>query len=800
MALQRGRNLIAHIRKIGNKTEEESVLEHNLKVAEYAARLGESAGMSEIAYLTGYFHDIGKFTRKFYLYINNSCKNGKDSKGPAHSTAGGKYIYDHYDDRNGMRKLTATVAAWSVFSHHGINDMVTEDGDYKFKDRLDNINVEDYEEAVENYNQSNRCDTDECFEKAVCEMRELTKKISEQAKGDIKNANKMNSFYLGLLARLNLSILIEADRTKTAEFMLGQVLEDFTVPNWSELTERMDGYLRRLSANTSNNTQKQRDINAARSEYSRLCSKAAEKDTGIYRLDMPTGAGKTMASLKFALKHADVRKKKRIFYIAPYKSILTQNAQKYRDIFGDCGIILEHHSDIVAENDTDDKTVNYHTENWRNGIVITTMVQFLNTLFGGKTQQIRRFQALTDAVIIIDEVQSIPVKCTYMFNAAMNFLKAFNTTVVLCSATQPAFNEAKIPINLDGSLINENASVRMNFKRNEIVDLRDNVTNCHEIAEYASCLIENSDSGIIILNTKRATLAVYDELKNVSCENVKVFHISTNMCPAHQKKVIAEFEKCLKEKGTKVICVSTTVLEAGVDISAQWVMRSLSGWDSVLQSAGRCNRSGEYDGGYVYVVECSEENISKMGDVVCGKECSKNALRAYADNKIDGDMSSKEFIKYYYERFLHERENNMNYPIGEDMNLFDLLSLNEKFTNYAKERNQGVQIGILTQAFKKAGDTFEVIKNDTKAIVVPYGEGKNIIAELASMSVQENPNRLLRKAQAYTVNLYSDKIKNFEKSELIYKLENVGVYCLKDGFYDDCVGISEQTTLDDLFY
>jgi CRISPR-associated endonuclease/helicase Cas3 len=387
-----------------------------------------------------------------------------------------------------------------------------------------------------------------------------------------------------------------------------------------------------------------------------------------------------------------------------------------------------------------------------------------------------------------------------MFNAAMNFLKSFNTTVILCSATQPAFNEAKIPINLDGCLINESANVRTNFKRNEIVDLRDNVTNCHEIAEYASGLIENSDSGIIILNTKRAALAVYDELKNMLSENVKVVHISNNMCPAHQKKVIAEFEKSLKKKGTKVICVSTTVLEAGVDISAQWVMRSLSGWDSVLQSAGRCNRSGEYDGGYVYVVECSEENISKMGDVVCGKECSKNTLRAYADNKIDGDMSSKEFIKYYYERFLHERECNMNYPIDGNMNLFELLSLNEKFTNYAKERNRGVQIGILTQAFKKAGDTFEVIKNDTKAVVAPYGEGKNIIAELASVSEHENPGKLLRKAQAYTVNLYSDKIKNCEKSELIYKLENVGVYCLKDGFYDDCVGISEQTTLDDLFY
>jgi CRISPR-associated endonuclease/helicase Cas3 len=430
------------------------------------------------------------------------------------------------------------------------------------------------------------------------------------------------------------------------------------------------------------------------------------------------------------------------------------------------------------------------------------MVQFLNTLFGGKTQQIRRFQALTNSVIIIDEIQSLPVKTINMFNATMNFLKIFGSTIILCSATQPLLSKSPIPITVDGDIISDDAGIRKCFKRNEIIDIRNKVTNCETIADFASELTRNYDSGIIIVNTKLAAFKIYNLLKEKIPTDVKLLHISTNMCPAHQKNVINEFKNILASKNQKVICVSTPVLEAGVDISAEWVIRSITGWDSVMQSAGRCNRNGEYAMGYVYLVKCQEENINSLIDIKIGRECTENALRAFEDdnNRFDNDLMSNEFVEYYFERYSYLRASEMNYSVkDENTNIFEMLSLNEDAANEARHRH--TDVGKLTQAFKKAGNSFEVITQDMQGVIAPYGdEGKKLISDLAKMSVYDNPNILLKKAQKYSVNLYRNKFNEYLHENIIYRLDNFDVYCLIDEYYDKSVGINKESVLDDLFF
>lgn len=216
-------------------------------------------------------------------------------------------------------------------------------------------------------------------------------------------------------------------------------------------------------------------IQTARRELSELCLQAASKPGGIFRLNLPTGAGKTLSGLRYALKHAEAFGKERIFFISPLLSILEQNAREIRKAIGDDSIVLEHHSDIITGELSDDELSRYELlcDSWNSPIVITTLVQFLNTLFSGKTASVRRFNSLANSVIVIDEVQTVPLKTLSLFNYAINFLsEVCNATVVLCSATQPYLEGIHRPLVeckdiIEPDIVKRYATV---FKRNSITD------------------------------------------------------------------------------------------------------------------------------------------------------------------------------------------------------------------------------------------------------------------------------------------------------------------------------------------
>ena len=311
--------------------------------------------------------------------------------------------------------------------------------------------------------------------------------------------------------------------------------------------------------------------------------------------------------MRYVVHYAKRFEKSRIIYVAPFNSILEQNAAVFRRFLPDDTEILEHYGDVID----DDTRFRYYAENWSAPVIATSMVQFFNTLFLGKISSVRRMRGLLHAVIIIDEVQSVPVECVTLFDLAVNFLAEIcGCTVVLCSATQPTLSEEiKHPLLLSA--------------KDELVENRLAYTEAFggytyaQTADFAMEKAEAAKSVLLIVNTKEAAKTIYALLKERLPKDVTIVHLSTQMCPSHRKSVLAALKKHL-DKGDRTVCVSTQLIEAGVDISFETVIRSLAGLDSIIQSAGRCNRNRETALGQVYVIRIADENISRIQAIKTG--------------------------------------------------------------------------------------------------------------------------------------------------------------------------------------
>jgi len=290
----------------------------------------------------------------------------------------------------------------------------------------------------------------------------------------------------------------------------------------------------------------------------------------------------------------------RVFYIVPYITIIDQNADKVRDILERANerdkVVLEHHSNLTPEQET--HRHNLLAENWDSPIVFTTQVQFLETLFGSGTRDARRMQQLANSVIIFDEVQTIPIKITHLFTTALRFLvHDCGATVVLCTATQPPFDNLEntyreLKITPEQHIIQNEPELFKQLKRVEVHDERkpSGLTNA-EIADLVECALQEKGSVLIVVNTRASAQALYKEIKGRQlC--AATYHLSTNMCPAHRMDVLENKIKPKLKANEPVICVSTQLIEAGVDIDFGAVIRALAGLDSIAQSAGRCNRHG----------------------------------------------------------------------------------------------------------------------------------------------------------------------------------------------------------------
>ena len=640
----------AHIRKVDGKKYIQTVEEHCRGVAEIAAELLSDIGLEKTAYLAGMVHDLGKFSENFKNYIEKAADGEKVQRGSVnHTFAGVRFLLEKHSDEqlSGFSDIVLEILAYAVGAHHGLFDCVDDNNNNGFTKRIQKEGI-DYLNAAQEFLKicCSKQDIEDLLKQSEKEFLPVFNEIEKLAdNADAKIQNTQITFYIGFLARLILSAIIEADRSDTAQFMNGY--SEKTVKNISEIwINCIKNVEQKLST-----VPLDKPINKTRAQISALCAEAGNLESGIYRLNLPTGAGKTLTSLRYALHHALKHNKKRIIFTMPLLSIIEQNAGIIHDYIGNEELILEHHSNIVEtdENDELDKR-ELLVESWDVPIIITTMVQLLNTLFAGKTANIRRMQALCNSIIVIDEVQTVPDKMLSLFNLALNFLaKICNATIILCSATQPCFEKTMYPLDKSvKDLITLTKEQETVFKRVRLEYKGE--MDCEELADFAAGILEENNSLLLVCNTKNEAAVMFNLLCS-KIKDVKAFHISAGMCTAHRKETIKEMQEALENKQQKVLCVSTQVIEAGVDVSFARVIRLLAGMDNIVQATGRENRNREFDGlAPGYIVRLKGEFLKGLLEIEDAKNAAADLLVKYKNNPqiYDDDLMSAKAVNEYY--------------------------------------------------------------------------------------------------------------------------------------------------------
>ncbi len=795
---------ISHIRE--KDGEIQTVQEHLNSVQQLCEKYGEKIGVKFLAGLAGLLHDLGKNTDNFKEYIQEAVANPENppQKGSVdHSTAGGKLLYDrfHIDQENIIGKIAVEWMSMCIISHHqGLRDFLSPDMSSGFLKRVVEKELDQYEGAVSSFfkTQISEEDFQQYFEKAKCEAEQMLNTMRER---------KLQPITATFLIKYMFSCLIDADRTNTRMFEEKElIVEEF---NSNAFFSESYVALMRKIASYNNAVDANHPINQLRREMSNQCDDFADNPSGIYTLSIPTGGGKTLASLRYALKHAIKFKKERVIYIVPYTTIIEQNAQEVRDILKNDRYILEHHSNVMKEKETTNelydltaKKLNLAKDNWDSPIIFTTMVQFLNVFYSRGTRNVRRMHNLANSILIFDEVQSVPIKCTSLFNESLNFLSDYcNSSIVLCTATQPAleFVENRLKISTNAEMIRDLKKVSESFKRVEIIDKTiPQGLNAIELKGFIEIEIQAVNSILIVLNTKIAVRKLFEELhvdNEYENNNFKLFHLSTNMCPAHRKEVLKEVKKTLLT-GEKVICLSTQLIEAGVDISFECVIRSLAGLDSIAQAAGRCNRHGKDEIRKVYIIKSADEVLTNLKEIKIGAEQTQRILREFKlePDIFGNDLLSPEAMNIYFKYYFNNIKLELKYPVLDlQKDLFDLLNQNIDYYSAYKNKN-GMNPPIVSrQSFATAEKYFNVIDSPTTSILAPYNEeAKDIILALnGDMNVKELGD-LLKKAQQYTINVFEHELKKLEKEGDVYFLFNGNILALRETAYTKGMGLDSK--------
>ncbi len=769
----------AHIRQKDNNVQ--TVAEHCKNVSEITRKFGSQIGIGSICEISGLLHDIGKLINKFndYIHGDNSCRRGEID----HSFAGAKFIRSITKSNKSLNYVGRFIGR-VILSHHGLKDWVDDEGTDNFSrltEKSDN-----YDEILNNFSSFPELKiTDEMLINAAKEYEniksiivDITKYIPE------RRQPQAYAFYMGMFERIAESILIDADRIDTADFMSDEMTE--REYNFDEIIVSMEKHMNERLGKFDGLSD---NISIRRKNISERCKVAAENEIGITKLIVPTGGGKTLSSLRFAIEYCKRHKKQRIIYTAPFLSILEQNAEEFRRIAGEENF-LEHHSDYASKiNDNERNELHEYelrSEKWDSPVIATTMVQLLNALFSGKTTDVRRMHRLADSVIIIDEVQSLPIKCVYIFDLAMNFLSSVcGATIVLCTATQPPFDKlSEFPLLIDKNTPNITGDTEKDFevfKRVTIENLfRPEGYNVEEIAQFCAEKQKEFESLLLVVNTKAQARELFGALKETS--DADIVHLSTNMCPQHRREIIS----ALREKMSGKICVTTQLIEAGVDISFGCVVRIIAGMDNAAQAAGRCNRSGEFsEARPVYLLNIRGEKLNGLPEISEAKDISIAMLQSekYAD------LLGVEAMEAYFSELYRRNSMKLFFSTKDpDGNLLDFLSLNNDW--FILSGNKAIK--NCAQAFKTAGKKFKVITDETEGIIVPYDDkAKEIIAALNSGITPAEQAKLLRQAQKYTVNIYPQLFDRIGKSGGIYELK-CGAFALDERYYNKQFGITDE--------
>jgi CRISPR-associated endonuclease/helicase Cas3 len=539
-----------------------------------------------------------------------------------------------------------------------------------------------------------------------------------------------NDLDISLWIRMLFSCLVDADRLDTEHYMDREKYDKRQ--HYSTITELQKRFTAYMAEKTKRPmSQELSQVYAARQQILADCISAAEWTPGMFSLTVPTGGGKTLSSMAFALSHTEKYGKKRIIYVIPYTSIIEQNAEVFRQVFGDDEIV-EHHSNI-DEDDTSERS-RLATENWDAPIIVTTAVQFFESLFAAKPGRCRKLHNITNSVVILDEAQLVPTEYLQPILDTMRLLCAhYRVTFVVCTATQPVFEKQEafpqfpgLPAGSIREIIEDVPSLYKNLERTK-VEMR--------LDEEVEWLILATELSLL-----EQVLCVVSDRK--SCRELYVlmpkgtYHLSALMCAEHRSDVIAEIKERLKN-GEPVRVISTQLVEAGVDIDFPVVYRALAGLDSIAQAAGRCNREGKLAEKRGKVVVFKAPRKAPVGMLRKAAETVERMCAHGLENPFEPGLFTQFFSELYWKA----------------------NSLDEKAIMKLLIPDSQKELGI---QFRSAADMFHIIDDkNQRAIVVPYKKGAMYIRLLKKNLI--SARKLLRKLQRYTINIYVNQFNDMQQ-------------------------------------
>lgn len=687
---------LAHVRQLPNGRWIEHFLEeHLLAVAVLAAEFASVFNSQDWARLSGLWHDIGKFREKFQKYIKSV--SGYDAEAHIegapgrvdHSTAGAIHAIEELGP-------PGRIIAYLIAGHHaGLPDWNGEPA--SLFQRIEDGKQKGYrQEALQNapttglFNQP--CPT--------------------------SSPPQDGSFALWI--RMLFSCLVDADFLDTEAFM-DERRKDLRAgyPALNELLSAFDQYMNDKTANATDSP-----VNRIRTEVLRQCCEKATLPPGLFSLTVPTGGGKTLSSTAFALNHAMHHGKQRVIYVIPYTSILEQTAEIFRKIFGDENVI-EHHSNL--DPDKEDSRSRLATENWDAPIIVTTNVQFFESLFAARTSRCRKLHNIVNSVVVLDEAQLLPPEfLAPILHVMQDLSQNYKVSFVLSTATQPAFSPRPKFSGLRGvqELMDDPDGLYADLKRVEAELPRD--FNAPRTWESIAEELQQYDSVLCIVNSRTDCRALHALMPR------DTIHLSALMCGQHRSEVIADIKQRLKD-GIPTRVISTQLVEAGVDIDFPVVYRALAGLDAVAQAAGRCNREGMLPGmGKVVVFVPPKPAVP--GLLRKAQQSGQEIMRL-----TEGDPLTRERFEAYF-RHYYASLNSL-----DEENIIGLLDMHNR-----------VEARRAEFSFRTAADKFQLIKEEGQtAVIVHYGESHNFIAALeASQNMEPHQRRgVLRRLQRYTVNI-----------------------------------------------
>ena len=718
----------------GRPVEEWQPLEEHLRnVAQMAVNFARPFGGENWAYLAGLWHDLGKYAHEFQakLYRENGFECHLETRPGkvVHSETGG-----HLATLKGW-KGPDRVLSWLIMGHHtGLMDF-----------SADEVGAKALEPKMRNPVRSEKI------------LNNVPETIADQT---MPNQPVPSGADPAFFIRMLFSCVVDADFLDTEAFMnkAKAGLRNQEYPSLQSLLRTFDAYMEGLCGDA-----KHTSLNKVRKEILEQCRKAAENKPAVFSLTVPTGGGKTLSSLAFALRHAVKHEKNRIIYVIPYTSIIEQTADVFRKIPGFKNVVVEHHSNL-AETDEDKESVRNRlaAENWDAPLIVTTSVQFFESLYACKTSRCRKLHNIVNSVVIFDEAQCLPPEYLRPSVFVIRELhKFYSVTPVLCTATQPVLTQTeRFDFRFKEGFEREPIEIVANPNRLAVqlkrvsVEVFSDSLNPVEYDVISGSILSEGQAVLCIVNRK-------DDARSLArlLPSEQTFHLSTNMCGEHRARTLDTIRKRLGEKKTPFFVVSTSLVEAGVDIDFPVVYRALAGLDSIAQAAGRCNREGGLSGlgrTVVFVPKAQPAYVQQPAGI---------ARELLQGKEMVNLLTPANYKDFFRQRF---------WQLGEKA--LDAKSI----LQYCTGRS-------MTYYFRTAAQRFRFIDDDWQEnVIVPYGDAIELIAHLTAEPW--NQRVYLRKLGRYSIAIPRYFFEALAKKEYIRETGYSGLFLLDYTLYDDTYG------------